>query len=523
MKIPKNKFIPIYLIAITFGLHSCSSVDSPSQLATLQAVSSDHFFFPSEPVNRENYAHYNDNPIFQVAEHPVSTFSIDVDTGSYTNVRRLLNSGQLPQRDAVRAEELINYFSYEYPTPDNLDTPFALVRNIAPTPWNRETHLLHIGIKGYEVPQAQLPASNLVFLVDVSGSMRARNKLPLLISSLKLLTNHLRAEDSISLVVYAGASGVVLEPTPGNQKGSIIAALDQLKAGGSTHGAAGLRLAYTMAEQAYIDGGINRVLLATDGDFNVGIVHIEQLKDLVQEKRQSGIALSTLGFGVGNFNDHLMEQIADVGNGNYSYIDTINEAQKALVNEMSATLLSIAKDVKVQVEFNPSVVSEYRLIGYENRVLKREDFTNDKVDAGELGAGHSVTAFYEIALHDSRGKRMEPLRYQPRAITDNGKQSEIAFLRIRYKQPDGNKSQILEWPIQKSEIMRTLNGTTENFRFAAAVAAFAQKLRGGKYTEEFSYPEILRLAREARGDDHFGFRGEFLSLVNIAQSLSDQG
>jgi len=342
---------------------------------------------PSEPLDRENYKHYKSNPVKLVAEEPVSTFSIDVDTGSYANVRRMLNAGRLPPQDAVRIEEMINYFSYNYRTPDNLKRPFAVTTEIAPAPWDKGKHLLHIGIKGYEVDRASLPASNLVFLVDVSGSMRSPNKIGLLKSALKMLSRQLSSKDRISLVVYAGASGVVLEPTPGNQHGKIAAALDALQAGGSTNGGAGIRLAYAMAEQAFIKGGVNRVILATDGDFNVGTVNFEALTDLVEEKRKSGIALTTLGFGSGNYNDHLMEQLADKGNGNYAYIDTINEARKVLVDEMGATLLTIAKDVKIQIEFNPTVVSEYRLIGYENRMLNREDFNNDQVDAGEIGAG----------------------------------------------------------------------------------------------------------------------------------------
>ncbi len=337
----------------------------------------------------------------------------------------MLNAGSRPARDAVRTEELINYFGYDYPRPQDRAVPFSITTEVGPTPWNPGTRLLQIGIQGYDVPAADLPAANLVFLVDVSGSMQAANKLELLKSSLKLLLRRLDAEDRISIVVYAGASGVVLEPTPGDQSAKIIAALDALTAGGSTNGGAGIRLAYTLAQQAYIDGGINRVLLATDGDFNVGTVDFEMLKQLVAERRSSGIGLTTLGFGSGNYNDHLMEQLADAGNGNYAYIDTLSEARKALVDSVSSTLLTIAKDVKIQVEFNPATVAEYRLIGYENRALEREDFANDKVDAGEIGAGHSVTAIYEIALHGSTGIRLDDSRYQPaaRATAANGRRT----------------------------------------------------------------------------------------------------
>ncbi len=485
-----------------------------SRVLPLQAIRG-----PSETLNRENYAHFDDNPVKLVSEHPVSTFSIDVDTGSYANVRRMINAGSLPSQDAVRTEELINYFSYQYPLRAKLSAPFVLHKEIAATPWNSDTHLLHIGIKGYDVPAEQLPASNLVFLVDVSGSMQSANKLELLKSSLKLLTNRLSSEDNVFIVVYAGASGVVLEPTSGDNKGKIISALDRLTAGGSTNGAAGIRLAYAMAEQSFIDGGINRVLLATDGDFNVGTTNIEQLKNLIEEKRKSGIALSTLGFGTGNYNDHLMEQIADVGNGNYAYIDTLNEAKKVLVDEMSSTMMTIAKDVKIQIEFNPAVVSEYRLLGYENRLLNREDFNNDKVDAGEIGAGHTVTAIYEISLTNSEGQRIDALRYQeqlPLASHD----TEIAFLRLRYKEPEALTSQLLQWVIAKDEIKAEIQNTSTAFRFAAAVASFAQQLRGGDNTGDYGYKDVVKLAQNAKGEDPFGYRSEFLSLVNLANAIS---
>jgi Ca-activated chloride channel homolog len=475
-----------------------------------------------ELLGRENYAHFDNNPIKQVTEQPVSTFSIDVDTGSYANVRRIINSGRLPPHDAVRVEEMINYFNYDYPPPSTLDPPFKVTTEIAPTPWNPKTHLLHIGIKGYDIPKDKLPPANLVFLVDVSGSMESSDKLELLKSALKLLSNQLTFKDKVSLVVYAGAAGVVLEPTPGHQSAQINGALERLTAGGSTHGSAGIHLAYNVAEQAFIKNGINRILLATDGDFNVGTVDFEALKNLVEEKRKSGISLTTLGFGAGNYNDHLMEQLADAGNGNHAYIDTLNEAQKVLVDEMSSTLNTIAKDVKIQIEFNPAVVAEYRLIGYENRLLKREDFSNDKVDAGEIGGGHTVTALYEMALVGNGGQRLESLRYnqnQDVSKSNASQNNELAFLRLRYKAPNGDTSQLLEEPIMRQAILSTVDNTNERFRFATAVAAFGQQLRGGKYLEQFSYDNILNLARDARGDDPFGYRGEFIKLVNLAKSL----
>ncbi len=482
---------------------------------------------PGEPtdrenVDRENYDHFKDNPTKRVSEHPVSTFSIDVDTGAYANVRRILNNGRLPQHDAVRIEEMVNYFNYDYPPPQRQDPPFKVTTEIAPTPWNKNTFLLHIGIKGYDIPKAKLPPANLVFLVDVSGSMDSPNKLGLLKSALKLLSKQLTNKDKVSLVVYAGKSGVVLEPTPGNQSGKISAALDRLSAGGSTHGSAGIQLAYATAQQAFIKGGINRVLLATDGDFNVGTVNFEALKNLIEQKRESGISLTTLGFGTGNYNDHLMEQLADAGNGNYAYIDTLNEAQKVLVDEMSSTLQTIAKDVKIQIEFNPAAVVEYRLIGYENRLLRREDFSNDKIDAGEIGAGHTVTALYEIALVGSGGQRIDNLRYRenPAAPSETADSQELAFLRLRYKAPDSDTSQLREWPMMHQDIINTVDNTSSRFRFAAAVAAFGQQLRGGTYLEQFSYDDILSLARDARGEDPYGYRAEFMKLVNLAKSLT---
>lgn len=497
-------------------------------LSTIQAYSApaatgvpDQWRAASEPLDRENYDHYKTNPVKLVAEEPVSTFSIDVDTGSYTNVRRILNSGRLPPKDAVRVEEFINYFGYEYPAPKSMKVPFNVITEVGPSPWSAHSHLLHIGIKGYELAREQLPPANLVFLIDVSGSMQADNKLGLLKNSLKLLTQKLRSQDHISIVVYAGASGVILEPTSGNNKYQIMAALDSLSAGGSTNGAAGIRAAYAMAESVYIKDGINRVLLATDGDFNVGTVNFDALKNLVEEKRQSGVFLTTLGFGDGNYNDKLMEQLADVGNGNYAYIDTLKEAQKVLVDEMGSTLKTIAKDVKIQIEFNPAVVAEYRLLGYENRALRREDFNNDKIDAGEIGAGHTVTALYEIVLTNSEAKLIDPLRYSLDKPVKNGdKNSEIAFLRLRYKQPDRDSSQLIESAINSTQVAKTMTATSVQYQFAASVAGFGQLLRGGEYTHQYSFNDVLQLARQAKGSDPFGYRSEFIQLVNLAATLS---
>ena len=473
---------------------------------------------PAERLNRENYAHFTDNPLQRVTEDPFSTFSIDVDTGAYSNMRRMLNAGSRPVKDAIRTEELINYFSYDYPRPKQGSTPFSIITEVGPSPWNTDTRLLHIGIQGYDVPRTQLPASNLVFLVDVSGSMQSPDKLELLKSALRLLVRELKADDRVSLVVYAGASGVVLEPTAGDKTATITAALDALTAAGSTNGGAGIKMAYALAQQAYIKDGINRVILATDSDFNVGTVDFEMLKQLVEERREQGIGLTTLGFGTGNYNDHLMEQLADAGNGNYAYIDTLSEARKALVDEMSSTLMTIAKDVKIQVEFNPATVAEYRLIGYENRALAREDFSNDRVDAGEIGAGHSVTAIYEIALTGSAGQRLDDGRYQ-QAHTSKTRSGELGVVKLRYKQPGGDRSTLTEQVVRKAAMVQVMDDTSEAYRFAAAVAGLGQVLRGGKYTGDLGYTEVLALARGARGDDPFGYRGEFLQLTNLASSL----
>lgn len=465
--------------------------------------------------DREQYQKLAQNPVHSVAEAPVSTFSIDVDTGSYANVRRLLNEGRLPPQGAVRLEEMLNYFPYAYAPPSD-DSPFGITTELAPTPWNPHTRLLRIGIKASERSVEQLPPANLVFLVDVSGSMDRREGLPLVKGTLKLLVDQLRPQDKVSLVVYAGESRVVLEPTSGKDKAKIRAAIEQLQAGGSTAGAAGIELAYRMAQQGFIDKGINRILLATDGDFNVGVSDFETLKAMAAEKRRSGVSLTTLGFGVDNYNERLMEQLADAGDGNYAYIDNLREARKVLVEQLGSTLAVLAKNVKLQLEFNPAQVSEYRLLGYENRALKREDFNNDQVDAGEIGAGHTVTALYEIVPKGQKGW-LEPLRYQAEA-KPAGKGDELAWLRVRWQKPEGGPSQLVERPIASSGAS-DLARASDDLRFAAAVAAFAQQLDGARYTGGFDLGDTLALARSARGEDPFSLRGEFLQLVELARSL----
>ncbi len=470
------------------------------------------------PVDRETYANFDDNPVKQVQEAPVSTFSVDVDTGSYTNVRRMLNAGSMPPHDAVRVEEMINYFDYHYAGPAH-DVPFHLVTELAPSPWREGGHLLHIGIQGYEPPADERKAANLVFLIDVSGSMDSADKLGLLKQSMKLLTRQLTADDRVAIAVYAGAAGQVLASTSGDKKAAIASAIDRLSAGGSTNGGAGIDLAYALASDGFIDGGINRVILATDGDFNVGTTDFESLKSRVENRRKSGVALTALGFGRGNYNDHLMEQLADAGNGNYFYIDTLREGRKVLAEELTATLQIIAKDVKVQIEFNPAVVAEYRLVGYENRQLRREDFNNDQVDAGDIGAGHSVTALYELTMVGDGQPQIDPLRYdqQRRSLSDVS--GEIGYLKLRYKRPEAERSQMIRRAIVRGQQLTDLSAASESMRFATAVAGFGQLLRGGERAGRLTLEDVVEQASAARGDDHYGYRAEFLSLVRLAQSL----
>ncbi|MGF6493972.1 Ca-activated chloride channel family protein [Luteibacter sp. 621] len=463
-------------------------------------------------VDTSRYAHRDTNPVHQTAADPVSTFSIDVDTGSYTNVRHMLNQGQLPPADAVRSEEFINYFNYGYAAPKDRSRPFSVTTEFSPSPWNPDRQLLLVGIQGYTVPASDIPAANLVFLVDVSGSMNEPDKLPLLKASLKQIVPKLRAQDRISLVTYAGSTCVALPATAGDQHAKINAAIDALGAGGSTNGAAGIDLAYAQAAKGFIKGGVNRVILATDGDFNVGTVGVEQLKDRIADKRRSGIALTTLGFGEGNYNDDMAVTLADAGNGSHHYIDSLEEGRRVLVDEMSATLMTIAKDVKIQMEFNPGVVGEYRLIGYEKRMLAREDFNNDAVDAGEIGAGANVTALYEITLKGAKGASVDPLRYGAEAPATKG--NELGFLRLRYKSPEGGASQLIEQPLSAS-----VTSPSERMRFAAAVAAFADNLRGGKYTEGFGYDKVAELARTAQGKDDGGYRAGMARLAELAGGM----
>jgi len=476
--------------------------------------------------SQEQYAVIKQNAAALVKESPISTFSIDVDTASYANTRRFINNGQLPPSNAVRTEELINYFDYQYASPEDQDQPFAVHYELGPSPWNADRTLLHIGIQGYKDIASERPPANLVFLVDVSGSMHASNKLPLVKKSLRLLTKQLRHDDRISLVVYAGSASVALEPTEGDKKFKILQAIDQLQTGGGTHGSAGIELAYQQGQQAFIEQGINRVIMATDGDFNIGLRSIEELKNYIESKRSTGIQLSVLGYGTGNYNDHLMEELSNRGNGNAAYIDNLKEAQKVLVDEMGSTLQTIASDVKLQLEFNPQWVKEYRLIGYENRLLNREDFNNDKVDAGEIGAGHNVTAIYELTLSDAKNPWNEPLRYKQLDKTQSANndtirnQNELGLLKIRYKLPKQSISKLLEFPIKKSHIKNNIEETSDSFRFASSVAGFAEILRNSHYLKSYSYEGVIKQAEQAKGKDQFGYRSEFIQLVRLAESLS---
>ncbi len=470
-------------------------------------------------TGRERYEEVDANPVRLVVEEPVSTFSIDVDTASYANVRRFLNDGVMPPVDAVRTEELINYFDYDYALPDSPDEPFTADVALFDSPWDEGSQLLRIGLQGYDLPVEERPRANLVFLIDTSGSMDSPDKLPLLKRSLRMLVEQMDDDDTIAIVAYAGTAGVVLEPTGGDRRAKILAALDRFRPGGSTAGAEGIRQAYQLAESAFDEDAVNRVILATDGDFNVGISDPARLEDFVERKRETGVYLSILGFGRGNLNDHLMQTLAQAGNGNAAYIDSLMEARKVLVDEMGSTLFTIADDVKVQIEFNPAFVAEYRLIGYETRLLAREDFNNDRVDAGEVGSGHSITALYEITAPDSPSRLVDQLRYGDPADVAAPDGGELAFLRIRYKQPGAADSRLIERPIL-ADARTTFDAAPADARFAAAVAGFGQLLRNDPNVETLTFAAVHDIARDARGEDGFGYRSEFLRLVRLAESAS---
>jgi len=493
-------------------------------LSRMAVPSSDIVAMPMPVEDRERFASADPNPVKSVATDPVSTFSADVDTASYSYVRRSLLGGSLPDPEAVRVEEMVNYFPYDWKGPETAEKPFNATVTVMPTPWNKGTELLHIGIKGFDTAPAEQPSANLVFLIDVSGSMDEPDKLPLLKSAFRLLVGKLKDTDTVSIVTYAGDAGVVLEPTAAKERQKILDAIDTLQPGGSTAGAAGIETAYKLAEKAFRKDGVNRVMLATDGDFNVGPASDEDLKHLIEERRKSGIFLSVLGFGRGNYNDGMMQVLAQNGNGTAAYIDTLAEAQKALVEEAGSSLFPIAKDVKFQIEFNPARITEYRLIGYETRVLNREDFNNDKVDAGDIGSGHRVTAIYEVTPKGSPAVLNDPLRYGKgeAAATPTTESGELAFLKMRWKKPDGDTSELATMPVTDADAVADVSAASADVRFSVAVAAFGQKLKGVTALQDYAYGSILGLTEAARGNDPFGYRAEFLKLVQLARGLSGE-
>ncbi|PWU02896.1 MAG: hypothetical protein C5B52_04375 [Bacteroidetes bacterium] len=470
--------------------------------------------------NTEDYDGIVENRFLKVSDNPLSTFSIDVDAASYSNIRRFLNEGQVPPAGAVRIEEMINYFHYNYPQPSNED-PFSINTEISDCPWNKENKLVLIGLQGKKIPTEKLSPSNLVFLIDVSGSMDEPNKLPLVKESMKLLIEQLRENDRVAIVVYAGSAGLVLPATSGDKKQIIKDAIDRLEAGGSTAGGAGIKLAYKVAKENFRANGNNRVILCTDGDFNVGESSDDALERMIEQERKSGVFLTVLGYGMGNYKDNKMQKLADKGNGNHSYIDNISEANKVLVSEFGGTLFTIAKDVKLQIEFNPSKVQAYRLIGYENRLLNKEDFNDDLKDAGELGSGHTVTALYEIipvGVKSNLVANVDPLKYQKVQSNTNSDSPELMTIKFRYKKPDGDVSRLLEHPLVDHKI--DINETSDNFRFAASVAEFGLLLRNSAYKQNSSYSNVVNLAKQALGPDSEGYRKEFIKLVQKAQSMA---
>jgi Ca-activated chloride channel homolog len=476
---------------------------------------------PAEPVGRDKFTGASENPFKVVRETPVSTFSLDVDTASYSFARASLNRNVLPQPASVRTEEFVNYFPYAYEAPASASEPFRTTVSVFPSPWSEGRKLIRIGIKGYAVQPASRPRANLVFLIDTSGSMNAPNRLPLVKQSLALLLTQLQPEDRVAIVTYAGSAGTALEPTAAAEKGKILGVIEGLAASGSTAGGEGIRQAYALAERNFDANGVNRVILATDGDFNVGITSKDELKGFVERQRGKGIFLSILGFGMGNYNDAMMQALAQNGNGAAAYIDTLGEARKVLVEEATSTLIPIAKDVKIQVEFNPATVAEYRLIGYETRLLRRDDFNNDKVDAGDVGSGQSVTALYEIVPVDGP-RAVGELRYAPQApAAGNATQTaEYAFLKMRYKLPKSDVSTLVSTPIDRTMEQARFEDAPVEARFAVSVAAFGEILRGGRHTGQLGYDDVVRIATAARGEDPYGYRSEFIQLVRAAKTAS---
>ncbi len=503
------------VVVVAYGIQKKASVCGA--VSGVRVRGTNHIWAEAD-YNTENYSTIRENGFKDVKANPLSTFSIDVDRAAYSNVRRYINQGNLPPVDAVKVEEMINYFDYDYPAPDG-EHPFSVSTEVSTCPWNPKHYLMHIGLQGKHIDKTNLPASNLVFLLDVSGSMESPDKLPLVKRAFSMLVNELRPEDRVAIVVYAGAAGKVLDSTPGNKKKTILDALERLNAGGSTAGGEGLKLAYKIAGENFIKGGNNRIILATDGDFNVGVSSTSEMERLVEKERENGVFMTVLGFGSGNIKDDKMETIADKGNGNYAYIDNIQEARKVFITEFGGTLFSIAKDVKFQLEFNPKQVRSYRLVGYENRLLNDEDFNDDKKDAGEMGAGHTVTALYEIvpatSADNDRKPLVDPLKYQTSKTVSGQVGEELLTVKLRYKAPEGGKSKLLEIPVATN----LQENTSDNFRFSAAVAEFGMLLRRSEFAGNASTESVLKLARDAKGEDEEGYRSEFIQLVKMVNDL----
>jgi Ca-activated chloride channel family protein len=512
-------------------LNAPASMDRRAASELAYAIAADHdeaLRQPSltEQEYRDKFQAKEINPVKQVSAEPISTFSIDVDTASYSFVRRALNAGRLPPKDAVRVEEMINYFPYAYPRPETAEQPFQPTVTVMPSPWNASNKLVHVAIKGYDIKSAERPRANLVFLMDVSGSMQGPDRLDLVKNAFRMLVDELKPDDTVAIVTYASGSGVLLEPTKISDKSKIVTAIDKLGAGGSTAGAEGIQDAYRLAESNFDKAAVNRVILATDGDFNVGVTNHDELKGLIERKRDKGIFLSIVGVGQGNYNDSLMQTLAQNGNGTAAYVDTLNEARKVLVDESSSTLFTIAKDVKIQIEWNSARIAEYRLIGYETRALKREDFNNDKVDAGDIGSGHTVTAIYEVTpagapalvddLRYGNGQKTAAAERIEPAVTTDAKSGEIGFLKLRYKLPKEDASKLTTLAITDTGTQDRME--SPEVRFSVAVAAFGQLLKGAPYLKSYTFDDVISLAQSAKGDDPFGYRAEFINLVRLAKS-----
>ena len=528
--LPSETHAPVVVPAPAPALEQVTVTGSSIRHMPSAALSKTYLAAVAAVPSADKFPEKEAGGLLLTADHPVSTFSADVDTASYAFVRRLLSAGRMPPAQAVRVEEMVNYFPYQYAAPAKRSQPFKVTTEVMPSPWNADKQLVHIAVRGYDLASGDRPLANVVLLVDISGSMAPEDRLPLLKKGLRLFAGQLRDNDRVSIVTYANGTRVALEPTLGKDRHKIVEAIDALGSGGGTAGAEGLQRAYAMAERNFDPTAVNRVILATDGDFNIGITDRKELENFISGKRKTGIYLSVFGVGMGNLNDALIQRLTQSGNGNAAYIDSVMEARKALGEELGSTMFPIANDVKFQVEFNPAQVAGYRLIGYETRMLERQDFNDDKVDAGDMGAGHSVTAIYEITPAAAAGKLVDPLRYQqakakdaPAAKRGQGAGDELLFVKLRYKLPGESASRLVEHPVRAASARKTMAAVPDEQRFAVAVAAFGQKLRAEKEVADFSFGEIATLANGARGADHQGYRAEFVKLVRTAESLHQIG